>query len=442
MKQLQKWSVSSLFFTALMACDGSSEGTVNNFDLVLTVTGGTLNTGRCNSTQPITNANGLIFVNKTILTREQSDTADCVYQPSGNDNVLGPDGASFKPFDSQNRIVSNEVFVSFPEAKRIVKFSETRDKVWLFGLEQGGLPDPLLKIPTSNVPTDKNFCPAQIVLSDANLPASSSPSEGLLAVLDDPAACTNSTSNRTPRVAIINANDGSLQGFFELGFFTRSNSPIRIAATNSTVFMLGANAGSQYIVARVPLADIGKTSPAPVVSISEPLTGNLSSSLTRPLTLGVVESRVFAGIGDSGRSIEVVNDNTNRVAFAPSDVLTGDAGSNPVGGSRLIFWNRSNGATESNPNLTLFARDNDIFTRRTLAGGAPQNETVSSRIIDAIYPSVDNAVWGLRSSNNTDGSGLIRIDPFPASSPLTISFPEWISNITVSSISWLIPTNP
>jgi hypothetical protein len=436
MKQIQKWFVSSLFLTALIACDGSSEDENNAFEVVLAVTGGTLasnpSASSCNQEAAFT-PSGLIFIGSRLLEVRQSGLGKCTYVPS-----IDLVGVAANPQDIRNRVFGNAVYASFPQAGRVVKINEARAKEWAFGLQAGSTPDALLKTPGDDVaPSVKDFCPTQITLSGADQIATST-SESLLVILDDPAACSN-TDNRNPRVAVINANTFDFQGIIELSGFSRGNSPVRIAASNANLFAIGANAGSQYIMTRVPLADIGKTNPA--VSTSDPLL-NLSSSASRIPALGFSGSRLFASVGDfNGRTLEITATQAGQVAFGGADVLVGAPGSSLIGGSKGIFWNRANGngTTQVTPSLTVFARDNDTLVRRTESGGNdPQSQTVSNTIIDAMFPP-DGNIWGLQGSGTS--FSFVKIDPFNFPT-LSTSFASSVSSVTVSSIAWLIPTSP
>jgi hypothetical protein len=426
-KQVQKWFVASLMCTALIACDGSSEEGNNAFEVVLAVTGGTLNSGNC-SQNPVSTPSGLIFIGSRLL--EGGQTGMCTYLDS---TTLV--GVAVNPQDVQNRAFGNAVYASFPQAGRVVKINEARAKQWAFGLQASSTPDSTLKIPGNDVaPSVKDFCPTQIALSGADQ-ITTNTSESLLVILDDPAFCTPS-STRTPRVAVINADTFDFQGVFELGGFERRNSPIRIAASSTNLFAIGANAGSQYVVTRVSLADIGKTNPA--VSTSEPLLG-LSSSAFRTPALGFSGSRVLVGLGDfDGRTLEVTTNSAGQVAFG-NNILVGGEGTSAVGPTRGIFWNRSSGTGDAtfNQNLTVFSRDSDTLIRRTATDGSnPQSQTASNIMIDAMFPP-DGNIWGLQGA----GTSLIRIDPFNFPN-LSTSFVSSVSSVTASSIAWFIPNVP
>ncbi len=428
MKQVQNWLISSLMCAALIACDGSSENNNNAFEVVLAVTGGTLNTAACDSASIIP---GLIFIGSRLLEVGSGSSGECTVLSS-----TSLVGSAVNPQDVQNRIFGNAVYASFPQAGRVVKINEARVKQWAFGLQASDPADALLKIPGSDVePSVKEFCPTQITLSGADQ-VTANTNESLLVILDDPVVCSPG-STRTPRVAVINADNFDFQGIFELSGLNRTNSPIRIAASSTNLFAIGATAGSQYIVPRVPLADIGKANPA--VSTSEPLLG-LSSSATRSPALGYSGSRLLVGLGDfSGRTLEVTATSAGQVAFGTADLLVGEQGSAAVGATRGIFWNRSNGTgnAQFNQNLTVLARDNDTLVRRTATdGGNPQSQTVSSIIIDAMFPP-DGNIWALQSA----GTSFVKIDAFNFPT-LSTSFVSSVSSVTASSIAWFIPNTP
>jgi hypothetical protein len=407
----------------LAACTGSNEdekdyqivlGMENqpNFTGVLAGCASTVNT--------VGTTGGLLWIDSRKL--DGSDTSErvqCSFIPT-----------SSPPFDIERSFNSNatgSLFVSQPKPSqtqstgRVQAFSSTLNEVWTY-------PSATVTLPA----TQTEFCPTQLVLSSSETPITNVPSESLLLVLDNPTnpqtGCAVVT--REARVTALN-RDGTRKGWLGLDIANRNLGQIQIAASSSELFIVYADTGAAYRVARLPLASLVDNTPSSSLQISEPLPGVFSDPNTN-LALGFAASNTSIGLlvgvgGSSGTVLPVsLNSATNRPEFGAAVRETTET-SDFIGATSAILWNRDGGQKP----LTIFARERpDILLRRVL-GGTAQRQTRALTTTNGVF-TPDGFFWGLQSST------LYRLDVFNFPNLQLVQNPSPVGNAVITSINWIV----
>jgi hypothetical protein len=331
---------------------------------------------------------------------------------------------SSPPFDierSFNSAATGSLFVSQPKTGQVQAFSSTLTPLWTY-------PSATVSLPA----TQTEFCPTQLSLSSSETPVTNAPSEDLLFVLDDPANPQSGCStNRTEaRVTALN-RDGTRKGWIGLSIANRDRGAIRLAASGSELFILYADNGTAYRVARLPFTALVDNTPSSSLQISEPIPGVLNSPSTK-LALAFATSNAGIGLlvgvgGSSGVVLPVsFNTTTNRPEFGAVLRETTET-SELIGATSAIFWNRDGGQKP----LAIFARERpDVLLRRVL-GGVAQSQTRVLTTTDGVF-TPDGFFWGLHSNT------LYRLDVFNFPNLQLTQPPSALNDAVILAIAWVI----
>lgn len=342
--------------------------------------------------------------------------------PSGKCEFAQTDSPPFDLERSFNVSATGSLFVSLPKANLVQAYDSklTVSPLWKY-------PDTVKNVILP--PNHTEFCPTQLTLSSSEVTATNNPSESLLFILDDPTQCQ---SNRTEaRVTALN-RDGTRKGWLELGFANRNSGQIRLAASSTELFILYADFGASYKVARLLLSNLIENTPASSLQFSEPIPNVLSASNTK-LTLEFAQTNtnavgLWVGVGGSGGVLLPVTFNTtsNKPEFGAA-LREGGENSDFVGATSAIFWNRDSAQKP----VSIFARERPDILLRRVQNGVAQVQTRILTTTDGIF-TPDGFFWGLH--NNT----LYRLDVFNFPNLQLTQNPNPLSNAETSSISWLI----
>ena len=339
------------------------------------------------------------------------------------------------PFDLERRIQqanasdTSALYISLPKAGLVQAFdNQLGSVVWAY--------------PSAAVllPTGQDFCPTKITLSSGQLALTNSPSENYLVILDDPSNPSSGcpATTRASRVVVLNRTTGTRLGWLNLDFAARANGQIRLAATDSELFILYADSGTSYRVARILFSSISENTLSSSLLFSEPVPSIFSAPDTQ-IWLGFGNTNGNSAVllaafgGSSGKVILVgLNATTNRPEFGAELRETADT-SSPLGSSNRIFWNRdaSSSSNFGAGNITLFARERPDTVLRRQNGLLAQVVSRGLTTTDGVFSNNGN-FWGL--SNNA----FYRLDVFYYPNIQTALGLTNLGDAQLTAISWLI----
>jgi hypothetical protein len=391
----------------LVACTGSSEPE-KDFQLIFGIGNLPAPTGvLAGCSTPLSTAGGLLRIDSRKLETTNS-TGNCSF-------VATPSA----PFDLERsvRVSAAEtpaLFVSFPKASVVQAYnSQISAVLWSF---------PSATTPLPSGWTD--FCPTQITLSSSNTPIVALPSEHFLLVLDDPKDQKDCGSTReTARLLVLN-RDGTRKGWVSLDFAARVNGQIRMVASDTEIYLLYADNGASYRLARLAFSSLSDDTKTTSLQFSDAIP-NFSNPSTN-LALAFTNSGLTAGIGGTNGKVFPITFKDNKIELGAELRETTET-SDQIGATQGIFWNRDS----STSNLSIFARERpDILLRRGLAIGASKiNRSFNTQ--DGIFTS-DSSFWGI--SNNA----FYRLDVFNFPNIQTLQGLTNLGNAQITSLTWLI----
>jgi hypothetical protein len=400
-----------VLLTTFTACTGSNE-LEKDYQIVLGMSNQPTPTGvLANCTNQLGTTGGLLRIDSRRLDGS-NPTGQCSFTPT-----------SSPPFDlerSFNGSATGNLFVSLPKAGVVQARSSTLGELWTY-------PSATVALPA----TQTEFCPTQLALSSSEIASTNAPSESLLFVLDDPAnpqsGCT--TKRTEPRVTALN-RDGTRKGWVGLSIANRSNGGIQIAASSTELYILYADNGTAYRVARLPISGLVENTPSSSLQISDPIPGVLSSPNTT-LTLGfspLGTVTLLVGVGGSSGVVLPVTFNTtiNRPEFGAALRETTET-SELVGATRAIFWNRD----ASQKPLTIFARERPDVLLRRVQSSTIQRQSRGLSTTDGVF-TPDGFFWGLHNST------LYRLDVFNFPNLQLSQNPSPLSDASISAINWIV----
>ncbi len=396
-----------LFLVLLFcACTGSVEPE-KDFQLVFGIANLPSPTGvLADCSNPLSVAGGLLRIDSRKL--------DPV-TPTGNCNFIATPSTPYDLERSFRPSSSSALFVSLPKAGQVLAYNNLlTSQIWTYPSSNTPLPDSF-----------QDFCPTQLALSSSNLAQNSLPSENFLVVLDDPQD-QKSTCNtlRDARLVILN-RDGTRKGWLNLNFAARVNGQIRVVASDTEIFMLYADNGSSYRLARLLLTSALDNTPSSSLLISDPIAG-VFSNLNTNLSLSYTQTGLLVGIGGVGGKVLPVAVVSNKFEFGAELRETSET-SEFIGATQAIFWNRDIGTN----NLSIFARERpDTLLRRT-TGNLGVRITRGFNTQDGIFTS-DSSFWGL--SNST----FYRLDVFTFPTIQTLQPLTRLGNANLTALSWLV----
>ncbi len=392
-----------VLLTCLVACTGSLEPE-KDYQLVFGIANLPAASGvLADCSNPLSTAGGLLRIDS----RKLDPVA-----PTGNCNFIATPSP---PYDLKRsfRASGAAMFISLPKAGQVRAYNnQLNSLIWTF--------------PATPLPDDlKDFCPTQLALSSSNVAQNSLPSENFLVVLDDPqdprSGCTVS---RDARLVVLN-RDGTRKGWLNLNFAARVNGQIRIVASDSEVFILYADNGSSYRLARLLFSNTIDNIPSSSLLISDAIAG-VFSNLNINLALSYTQTGLLVGIGGfSGKVLPVslVSDKFEFGAELRETTETSDF----IGATQAIFWNRETGTN----NLSIFARERPDTLLRRATGNFGVRITRGFNTQDGIFTS-DSSFWGLSSN------AFYRLDIFTFPNIQTLQPLTALSNANLTAISWLI----
>jgi hypothetical protein len=350
--------------------------------------------------------------------------------PSGQCSFIPTDSPPFDLERSFNGSATGSLFVSQPKTGVVQArssivgnaLSSTEGILWTY-------PSATVALPSNQT----EFCPTQLVLSSGDTASTSAPSESLLFVLDDPtnpqSGCT--TKRNEARVTALN-RDGTRKGWIGLDIANRNLGGIRLAATSTELYILYADNGTAYRVARLPFSSFIDNTPSSSLQISEPIPGVLSSANTALglgfSPLGVNPATLLLGIGGSSGLVLPVtfNTTTNRPEFGAALRETTET-SDFIGATTAILWNRD----ASQKPLTIFARERPDVLLRRVQGGSTQRQSRVLPTTDGVF-TPDGFFWGLQNST------LYRLDVFNFPNLQLTQNPNPLSDASISTINWVV----
>jgi hypothetical protein len=407
----------------LAACTGSNE-LERDYQIVLGLSNQPSLTGmlsNCKGTLGTTG--GLLRIDSRELARKLNGSNP---QTQGQCNFIPTDSPPFDIERSFNSAALGSLFVSQPKPSQ----TQTTGRVQAFS----SILTELWRYPSATVPlpaTQTEFCPTQLVLSSGETPSNNAPSESLLFVLDDPTdPQTGCTADREVRVTALN-RDGTRKGWLGLGIANRSLGQVRLAASSSELFILYADTGTAYRVARLLFTSLVDNTPSSSLQISEPIPGVFSSANTA-LALAFTASNtgisLVVGVGGSSGTVLPVsfNTTTNRPEFGAALRETTET-SELIGATNAIFWNRDAGQKP----LSIFARERPDIVLRRVQGGIAQRQTRVLTTTDGVF-TPDGFFWGLHNST------LYRLDVFNFPNLQLTQNPSPLSDAAITSINWVV----
>ncbi len=400
---MRYWLFALLF---LVACTGSSE-LEKDYQLIFAVSNQPTATGVLSGcTNPLNKAGGLLRIDSRRLRT----------QPSGQCQFIATDSP---PYDLERSLRpstpdNQALFVSLPLAGAVQAYNPNLALLWTYPSVSSTLPSGF-----------SEFCPTQLALSSGQATLGSVPSEAFIVVLDDPKDPKSTcTANRDARLVVLDRS-GKLRGWINLDFAARVNGQIRIAASESELFLLYADNGSSYRVARISFGNINLATSLSSFSFSDPIP--VFSNPSTNLALGYTNTGLLLAIGgSSGRVLPVVfNASLNKVEFA-AELRETNATSDFIGATQQIFWNKDGGS-----NLTVFARERpDVLLRRS-QGESAQRTTRNFVAQDGVFAK-DSSFWGL------SNGGVFWLDVFTFPNVQTVRGVTNLGDANLMAISWLI----
>ncbi len=396
-----------MLLACLVACTGSTEPE-KDYQLVFGVANlPTLSGVLANCATPLSVAGGLLRIDSRKL-----ETAN----PTGNCNFIATPSV---PFDLERSVQvgtldTRALFVSLPKAKEVRAYNnQISDVLWAF---------PSVAVPLPTGWTD--FCPTQLALSSSNTAINNSPSETFLLVLDDPkepkSDCASPRENA--RLVVLN-RDGTRKGWLNLDFAARVNGQVRIVASDTEIYILYADNGASYRIARLAFSSLVNDTKSTSLQFSESIP--IFSSPGTNLALAFTNLGLLAGIGGTSGRVIPISFKDNKIELGAELRETAE-NSEAIGATQAIFWNR-----DSNSNLSIFARERpDILLRRVTGVTATKiNRTFNTQ--DGIFTS-DSSFWGI--SNNA----FYRLDVFNFPNIQSLQGLTNLSNAQITSLTWLI----
>ncbi len=392
----------------LVACTGSTEPE-KDYQLVFGIANlPSLSGVLANCSNPLSVAGGILRIDS-----RKTETVN----PTGNCNFVATPSV---PFDLERSLRvgtldTRALFVSLPKAGQVQAYnSQISTVLWTF---------PSVAVPLPTGWTD--FCPTQLALSSSHTAINNSPSETFLLVLDDPkepkSDCASPRENA--RLVVLN-RDGTRKGWLNLDFAARVNGQIRVLASDTEIYILYADNGALYRLARLAFSSLVEDTKTTSLQFSDafPVFNNPNTNLALAFTnLGLL-----AGIGGTNGRVIPIAFKDNKIEFGAElreTVETSDA----IGATQAIFWNREAGTG----NLSIFARERpDILLRRVVAASANKiNRNFNTQ--DGIFTS-DSSFWGI--SNNA----FYRLDVFNFPNIQTLQGLTNLNDAQITSLTWLI----
>jgi hypothetical protein len=396
-----------LLLLVLAACTGSSEPE-KDFQLVFGVANLPSSSGvLANCSNPLSVSGGLLRIDSRKL-----ETVN----PTGNCNFIATPSVPFNLERSLrvNAAENRALFVSLPKASQVRAYnSQLSTVIWTF---------PSATVP---LPADwKDFCPTQLALSSSNTPVNSSPSENFLVVLDDPkdpkSDCNLSRDNA--RLLVLN-RDGTRKGWLNLDFAARVNGQVRVVASETEIYLLYADNGTSYRVARLAFSSLVDDTKSSNLQFSEAIP--IFSNLQTNLALAFTSTGLLAGIGGTNGKVIAITFKDNKIELG-AELRESTETSDLIGSTQAIFWNRDN----TTNNLSIFARERpDILLRRVATIPSKINRSFNTQY--GIFTS-DSSFWGI--SNNA----FYRLDVFNFPNIQTLQGLTSVGDAKITALTWLI----
>jgi hypothetical protein len=393
----------------LVACTGSTE-LEKDYQLVFAVQNLPTLTGTLSgctiplSTDPLSSAGGLLRIDSRKL-----ETVN----PTGNCSFIALPSA---PFDLERSYKVNPdafaLFVSLPKTSQVRAYNKdiSAPPSWTF-------PSPTVPLPLGWT----DFCPTQLALSSSNTALNGALNENFLLILDDPKVCN--LPRQSARLLVLN-RDGTRKGWLNLDFAALSNGQIKMVASDNEIFILYADNGASYRLARLAFSSLTDDTKSTNLQFSESIP--IFSNLSIKLALAYSNTGLLAGIGGSNGTVVPIGFTENKIVIGAELRETTEI-SDPIGSSQGIFWNKDGGVN----NISIFARERpDILLRRN-AGTLNSKINRVFNTEDGIF-TPDSNFWGI--ANNT----FYRLDLFNFPNIQTLQGIKNLSDANISAISWLI----
>ncbi len=396
-----------MLLMCLVACTGSTEPE-KDYQLVFGIANlPSLSGVLANCATPLSVAGGILRIDS-----RKTETVN----PTGNCNFIATPSV---PFDLERSVRvgtldTRALFVSLPKAGQVQAYnSQISTVLWTF-------PSVVAPLPTGWT----DFCPTQLALSSSNIAINNSPSETFLLVLDDPKEpkddCTSPRENA--RLVVLN-RDGTRKGWLNLDFAARVNGQIRVVASDTEIYILYADNGASYRIARLAFSSLVDDTKSTSLQFSESIP--IFSSPGTNLALAFTNLGLLVGIGGTSGRVIPISFKDNKIELGAELRETTEI-SDAIGATQAIFWNR-----DSNSNLSIFARERPDILLRRVTGVTANKINRNFNTQDGIFTS-DSSFWGI--SNNA----FYRLDVFNFPNIQTLQGLTNLSDAQITSLTWLI----
>lgn len=194
-------------------------------------------------------------------------------------------------------------------------------------------------------------------------------------------------------------------------------------ASDAEIYVLYADTGATYRVARLALSNLIDDTKATSLQFSDSIP--VFSNPETNLALSYTNSGLVASIGGSNRVIPI-SFKDNKIELGADLRETIDT-SDLIGATQNIFWNRESGTN----NISIFARERPDILLRRVNGAIPIKTNRNFNTRDGIF-TADSIFWGL--SNNT----FFRLDVFNFPNIQTLQGLTNVGDAQITALSWLI----